>query len=123
MTQTDLDIDQANRLIASNRVEGTTVYNRQGEKIGSVHHFMVDKRSGRAEYAVLSFGGLFGLGQDHYPLPWDMLTYDTDKSGYVVDFDKNMLEKAPRYPSDEQPSYDHDYGRSVYTYYGLIFPY
>lgn len=122
MAQTEIATDETNRLIASNKVEGTAVYNRQGEKLGSVENFMVDKRSGHAEYAVLSFGGLFGVGQDHYPLPWDVLTYDTEKGGYVVDLDKTVLEKAPRYRDDEQPSYDREYGRSVYDYYGIAFP-
>ena len=67
----------AHRLIASNRVEGTAVYNREGEKLGRIEYFMVDKRSGRADYAVMSFGGLFGLGDHHHPLPWDVLDYDT----------------------------------------------
>ena len=61
MPDTDIHTDETHRLIASNKVEGTAVYNREGERLGSVHHFMVDKRSGQAEYAVLSFGGLFGL--------------------------------------------------------------
>ena len=66
-------------LIASDRVEGTTVYNRQGERLGHISNFMVDKRSGQVRYAVLSFGGFLGMGTDHYPLPWSMLSYDTDR--------------------------------------------
>jgi sporulation protein YlmC with PRC-barrel domain len=112
-----------NRLIASNKVEGTTVYNRGGEKLGTIYNFMVDKRSGQVEYAVLQFGGLFGLGSDYYPLPWDVLTYGTDQSGYVIDLDKTMLEKAPRYTSDTEPSFDRNYGREVYGYYGVTYPY
>ena len=45
--------EETNRLIASNKVEGTAVYNRQGERLGSVYNFMVDKRSGQVDYAVL----------------------------------------------------------------------
>ena len=114
--------EETNRLIASDRVEGTTVYNRNGEKLGSVRNFMVDKRTGKADYAVLQFGGLFGLGSDHYPIPWDMLDYDTDLGGYVVDIEKSKLEGAPRYAS-EQPSYDHLYGREVYGYWGVPYPF
>lgn len=121
MAQSDIETDETGRLIASNKVEGTTVYNRQGEKLGSIQNFMVDKRSGQAEYAVLSFGGLLGLGQDHYPLPWDVLTYDTSKGGYVVDLDKSVLEQAPRYRAGEEPTYNRDYGRSVYDYYGVTY--
>ncbi len=82
MLQNDIETDETNRLIASNKVEGTNVYNQAGEKLGSIYNFMVDKRTGKVEYAVLQFGGLFGIGSDYYPLPWDVLTYDTRQSGY-----------------------------------------
>jgi sporulation protein YlmC with PRC-barrel domain len=119
-----LAVEETNRLIASDRVEGTTVYNRAGEKLGSVKNFMVDKRSGKADYAVLQFGGLFGLGSDHYPIPWDMLTYDTDLGGYVVDIDKSRLDDAPRYTAEHaEPAYDHVYGRQVYGYWGVPYPF
>ncbi|RIA46242.1 PRC-barrel domain protein [Hephaestia caeni] len=123
MTDTDNAIatDETDRLIASNKVEGTTVYNDEGEKLGSIYNFMVDKVSGEVEYAVLQFGGLFGLGADYYPLPWDLLTYDTEQGGYVVDLDKETLEAAPRY-SDEEPRYDRAYGEQVYGHYGLTYP-
>ena len=77
-------VDETDELIASNEVEGTAVYNRQGERIGTLHHFMVGKRSGQVAYAVMSFGGLFGLREKHYPLPWNELTYDTGRGGYVI---------------------------------------
>ncbi|MBY8825730.1 PRC-barrel domain-containing protein [Sphingomonas colocasiae] len=123
MVQADIATDETSRLIASNKVEGTNVYNREGEKLGSIYNFMVDKRSGRVEYAVLQFGGLFGLGSDHYPLPWDVLTYDTAQGGYAVNLDRAMLEKAPRYTSDREPAFDRDYGREVYGYYGVSYPF
>jgi len=62
MAQADIATDETNRLIASNKVEGTSVYDAQREKLGSIYNFMVEKRSGKVEYAVLQFGGLFGLG-------------------------------------------------------------
>ena len=87
--------DETDRLIASDKVEGTAVYNRQGERLGEVHDFMVDKRSGQVEYAVMSFGGFLGIGQSYHPLPWQALTYDTHKGGYVVDLDKDRLQARP----------------------------
>lgn len=106
-------------LIASNRVEGTAVYDRAGERLGSISNLMIGKRTGQVEYAVLSFGGFLGLGNDHYPIPWRMLTYDVEKGGYVVDLDKERIENAPRYASDRQPLFDETYGQTVYGYYGL----
>ena len=83
--------DETDRLIASNKVEGTAVYNRQGERLGSVYNFMVDKRSGQVDYAVMSFGGFLGIGESYHPLPWAALKYDTSMGGYVVDIDSNRL--------------------------------
>lgn len=119
--QHDVAIDETERLIASNKVEGTTVYDEAGDKLGHIHNFLVDKISGQVEYAVLQFGGLFGLGADHYPLPWQSLSYDTDQGGYVVDLDKETLEDAPRY-SDEEPTFDRAYGEQIYSHYGLTYP-
>lgn len=118
----DIATDETSTLIASNKVEGTAVYNRQNERLGSVYNFMVDKVSGRVEYAVLSFGGFLGIGQDYYPLPWGMLNYDTGQGGYVVDLDKSLLDNAPRYAAGQEPVYDRDYGRRVYDYYGVRYP-
>ena len=122
MTDTTIATDETNSLIASNKVEGTSVYNEQDEKLGSIYNFMVDKQSGEVEYAVLKFGGLFGMGSDYYPLPWDVLTYDTDKNGYVVDVDKSVLENAPHYSEKSQPAFDDAYGREVNGYYGVTYP-
>jgi len=119
---TDTTLHSPHRLIASNRVEGTAVYNRAGERLGTISHFMVDKVTGQADYAVLSFGGLFGLGSDHYPLPWKVLDYVPEQGGYVVDLDRDMLEKAPRYAAEDEPDYNREYGERIYGYYGLPYP-
>jgi sporulation protein YlmC with PRC-barrel domain len=112
-------IDETERLIASDKVEGTAVYNRQGERLGDVYNFMVDKISGKVAYAVLSFGGFLGIGERYFPLPWEKLTYDTNMGGYVVDLDRDTLERAPSFGRDETPWSDAEYGRSIYGYYGV----
>jgi hypothetical protein len=117
----DAGQDSAHRLIASNRVEGTAVFNRAGERLGRIEYFMVDKITGQADYAVMSFGGLFGLGGKHYPLPWDMLEYDAGRTGYVVDLDKDRLEKGPSFDAGEEPAFDRGYDQRVYDYYGVIY--
>ena len=118
MADTNIATDETDRLIASNKVEGTAVYNRNGDKLGSVYNFMVDKRSGRAEYAVMSFGGFLGIGDEYHPLPWDQLTYDTDKGGYVVNLTKEQFEGGPSYRAGQEPTFDRAYGQEVYGYYG-----
>ena len=69
-------------LIGSDKVEGTAVYGADDTKIGTIERVMIDKTSGRVSYAVLSFGGFLGIGDDHYPLPWQSLKYDTNLGGY-----------------------------------------
>ena len=106
------------QVISSDKVEGTSVYNTAGDKLGSIDDLMIDKLSGTVRYAVLEFGGFLGMGTDRYPLPWSLLKYDTARDGYVVPLDKSTLERAPRYPENDAPAYTDDYGRKVYDYYG-----
>lgn len=104
-------------LIAAEKVKGTNVYNQAGEKLGTVDDIMIDKVSGRAIYAVMSFGGFLGMGEKHHPLPWATLEYDAQKGGYVVDLDKKQLEGAPNYDRDSGFQWTPDYGRKVDSYY------
>lgn len=106
-------------VISSDKVEGTAVYSDAGDKLGSIDELMIDKRSGQVRYAVLEFGGFLGIGTDRYPVPWNMLKYDTIKDGYVVPLDKAKLDKAPKYHDEKAPVYDTEYGNRVNHYYGL----
>jgi PRC-barrel domain len=111
--------DETGGLISSDKVEGTAVYNRQGEKLGSIHSVMIDKSSGKVAYAVMSFGGFLGIGDRYHPLPWNVLTYDSRQGGYVVDLDRSMLEGAPSYSTGEMPDWsDREWSRKVQDYYG-----
>ena len=112
--------DETDRLISSDKAVGTTVYNRQGEHLGSVYNLMIDKYSGQVAYAVMSFGGFLGMGESYHPLPWRTLTYDTRKGGYVVDLDRRRLETAPSYTSSTAPNWsDRTYGHRVDEFYGV----
>lgn len=119
MTTDNVAIDETERLIASDKVEGTAVYNRQGEHLGSVYNFMVDKFTGQVAYAVMSFGGFLGIGERYHPLPWKKLDYDTRVGGFVVDLDRSKLEQAPSYGREENPWSNPAYGRDLYGYYGV----
>jgi len=108
-----------NPVISSDKVEGTTVYSSNGDKLGSIDDLIIDKRSGLVRYAALEFGGFLGVGTDRYPVPWSMLKYDTNLDGYVVPLKESQLENAPRYEAGNDPLYDDTYGRRVYDYYGV----
>ena len=115
----DVAINETSNLIASDKVEGTPVYDRGGNHLGSIYTLMLDKVAGKVRYAVMSFGGFLGIGERYHPLPWDTLTYDPRQGGYVVDLTREQLEGAPTYAREETPWNDPAYGRSVYGYYGI----
>jgi len=106
-------------LIGSDRVEGTNVYRSDGTKIGEVERVMIDKLSGQAAYAVMSFGGFLGLGEDHYPIPWQRLTYNERLGGYEVNISDDELKHAPKYATGEEWKWDTERGKVIYNYYGV----
>ena len=106
-------------VISSDKVEGTSVYNPAGEKLGSIDDLMIDKRTGQVRYAVMEFGGFLGMGTDRYPVPWGVLKYNKDEGGYTVPFDKARLDGAPKYAAKNVPNYDSAYGAGVDRYYGM----
>jgi hypothetical protein len=79
-------------LIGSDRVEGTFVYRLNGKHLGTIKRVMIDKQSGHVAYAVMSFGGLLGFGNNYYPIPWSLLTYNQELCGYEVDISDAKLE-------------------------------
>jgi sporulation protein YlmC with PRC-barrel domain len=106
-------------LIPANKVAGTEVYNTAGDHLGEIQDVILDKSSGKVAYAIMSFGGFLGLNEKYHPLPWDVLTYDTDKGGYRVDLTKDQLENAPNYGENGEPDWaDREYGKHVHDYYG-----
>ena len=94
-----------------------TYFNVAGDKLGTVEDIMIDKISGRAIYAILSFGGFLGMGTKHHPLPWSTLKYDTIKGGYVINMDKKQLQDAPNYDGALDFEWTPDYGRKVDSFY------
>jgi hypothetical protein len=107
-----LKTEETHALISSEKVDGTNVYSRDGDKLGSIHHFMVGKRDGKVRYAVLSFGGLFE-GDRYYPIQWDALTYSTELDGYEIALDKEQLKKSPSYERGNEPIFDEEYDRKL----------
>ena len=99
---------ETHELIASDKVEGTSVRRPNGDKIGEIERVMINKRSGKVSYAVMSFGGFLGIGEDHYPIPWEKLTYNTSLDAYELDMTEDQLRGAPRF----SPGTNFDYARS-----------
>ncbi|MGZ5903969.1 MAG: PRC-barrel domain-containing protein [Reyranella sp.] len=115
-----LDTRETVTLIGSDKVEGTAVYRPNGEKVGTIARVMIDKIGGKVAYAVMSFGGFMGIGEDYYPLPWGLLTYNPQLQGYQVNIGEEQLKGAPKYGRHESWDWsDQARAARIDTYYGI----
>ncbi|MBL8773809.1 MAG: PRC-barrel domain-containing protein [Phenylobacterium sp.] len=105
-------------LIPADRVNGTDVVNPAGEKLGKIEDVAIEKVSGQVAYAILSFGGLLGIGAKYHPVPWKLLKYDTEQRAYVVPMDKGALETAPMIDESELSGWNDELSREdIHRYY------
>jgi sporulation protein YlmC with PRC-barrel domain len=96
--------DETTSLISSRKVVGTNVYNTSGDHLGQIHAVMIDKHSGHVAYALISFGGVLGVGEKYQRVPWSGLKYDTRQGGYVVGITIQQLEDQPAIGQNVQPA-------------------
>ena len=109
---------QPRSLIASDRVIGTDVRRPDGGKVGRIERLMLDKISGRVAYAVMSFGGFLGLGEDFYTLPWTVLRFAPEQDAYMLDITEEQLRAAPApTPEGTDPAEDGAWEEQIHRYY------
>jgi hypothetical protein len=117
-TARDLSSRETERLIASDKVESTPVRRPNGDKIGTIQRVMIDKRTGRVGYAVMTFGGFLGIGGDYYALPWSMLTYNEGLDAYELDISEDQLRGAPAHAARDRFDWDdRQWAQQVHDYY------
>lgn len=108
------------RLMGAKTLIGNNVFNEQYEDLGKVMEIMLDMRSGRIAYAVLSFGGFLGMGDKLFAVPWSALTLDTKNKRFVMNTQKAQLESAPGFDADNWPNMaDPTWEKDVHAYYGI----
>ena len=106
-------------LLSASTISGDDVYNRQGEKLGSIKDLMMDIHSGRVCYAVLSFGGFLSLGEKLFAVPWSALTLDTENKRFILNVEADRLKNAPGFDKDQWPNMaDASWAQSIHSYYG-----
>lgn len=108
-------------LMGADTLIGNNVFNRDDEDIGSIKEIMLDMRSGRVGYAVLSFGGFFGMGSKLFAVPWDALTLDIENKRFRLNVDKERLKAAPGFDADHWPNMaDPAWAEGIHRYYGIV---
>jgi hypothetical protein len=101
---------------------GNDVYNKDGEDLGDINEFMVDMASGKVVYAVLSYGGMMGMGNKLFAVPWAALALDTENKRFTLDVQKAALVDAPGFDKDRWPSMsDSTWASGVHKFYGTSY--
>ena len=107
-------------LMSAHSLRSEDVYNRNSEELGSVKEIMIDMRSGKVAYAVMSFGGFLGVGGKLFAVPWEALTLDTENKRFILNIDKEQLENAPGFDKDHWPNMaDPTWAEAIHSYYGV----
>lgn len=107
------------RLMGADTLLGNDVYNRQGEDLGDIKEIMLDVPTGRVSYAVLSFGGLLGVGEKLFAVPWEALSLDTFNKRFTLDVDRDRLANAPGFDKKDWPNMaDQTWANHIHDYYG-----
>lgn len=106
------------RLVSSNKLEGTLVLSRDGDRLGTVAAFLIDRFSGQVDYVIATMGGVLGIGSSYHPIPWRLLRYETARNGYVIAVDKSVLNGAPSFKSGSEPVFDDVNSDRILSYFG-----
>jgi hypothetical protein len=117
VTASSVETRETASLIGSDKVEGTAVYGADEQKIGEIERVMIEKVGGKVAFAVLSFGGFLGIGEDYYPVPWSILTYDTRLGGYRTNLTTDQLDRAPKYSESTSWNWNRENEQRVFSYY------
>ena len=105
-------------VMAAATLDGNEVVSSDGEDVGTISDIMLDVRSGRIAYAVLSEGGFLGMGSNLHAIPWSALTLDTEDKRFVVDITAQRLKDDPGFDKDHWPTMaDATWGESTHSYY------
>ena len=109
-------------LMGANTLLGNDVYNKDGQDLGDIKEFMIDMASGKIAYAVLSFGGLLGMGDKLFAVPWAALTLDTENKRFTLNVTKEVLKGATGFDQKHWPSMsDKTWASGVHRFYGTPF--
>lgn len=109
------------RLMGASTLTGEDVRNFKDEKLGDIKEIMIDVPTGRVAYAVLSVGGLLGLGDKLFAIPWSALELDTENKCFRIEAEKELFKNAPGFDKDAWPTMaDETWARGVHVYYGAV---
>ncbi len=107
----------SDQVVKSADVIGKKVISTNDEPLGKIEEIVLDKLNGDVRYAVLSFGGFMGLNTDYYAIPWESLSYCSEKEAFELGIDKDKLTSAKGFNKDNWPNFAEEYTRSIDDFY------
>ena len=109
-----------NPTLSASSLVGDKVMNGQDENIGSLKELMIDTGTGKIAYGVLDFGGIAGMGNDLFAVPWSAFNVDTDNKCLRLNVDKEKLKNAEGFDQNNWPdTANQAWGQKVHDYYGV----
>ena len=104
-------------VLTATSIIGDSVENKQGEKIGKIKDIMLNTEDGRIQYLIIEFGGFMGFGEKLFAVPFSALTLNGKNVDFVLNMEKEFLEKAPGFDVNHWPETNSHYF-DVNSYWG-----
>lgn len=118
-TRQDMSFMAPKRWMKSSDLVGKSVENPQNEGLGKIENLAIDPQSGRIIYGVLSYGGILGIGDKLFAIPWSALDLSRNgKEHFVLAVDKDRLKNAEGFDKSNWPNFaDERWATDTHKYY------
>jgi sporulation protein YlmC with PRC-barrel domain len=102
----------------ASKVIGADVHNKANEDVGKITDLVADTSTGKISYAVLSYGGVMGIGDKLFAVPMASLATKADDDKFVIDVTKDHLKNAPGFDKNNWPDFaSADFRKGVDEFY------
>lgn len=105
-------------LFRGSRIIGSNVRDPKDRKIGQIKDLILDGGRGEIAYAVVSFGGVLGVGRKYHAVPWRVLEPDDSGRFYILHADRETISLAPGFDKARWPDMaDRKWGEEIERYW------
>ena len=113
-------MQKSTRFIPTSKLERYDLVNEKGQDLGQVQNFVIDMLAGRIAFVVVAFGGMLGISDKWFAMPWEIMTWSPGKKKFSVDMPQNVLQTAPGMHKDRWlEEINSDWLAAAYLHYGL----
>jgi hypothetical protein len=111
---------QSPRFIPANKLERYDLVNGKGHDLGQVQNFVVDMLTGRVAFVIVAFGGMLGISDKWFAMPWEIMAWSPENKKFILDMPQKVLETAPGMNKSKWiEEINSDFLAKCYLHYGL----